>query len=78
MWSAALPPQTIYLGPGDHRELVFDNLKQPELTIAKGHVDDGQDPGYRVPIIRSTTITAAMLRTGKDGTVTFWRTSGSL
>ena len=31
---AAEPTQTIWLGPGDNRQLIFDNLKQPQLTIA--------------------------------------------
>ncbi len=30
------PTQTIYLAPGEDRELIFDNLKQPLLTIAQG------------------------------------------
>ena len=29
------PMQTIYLGPGENRELIFDNLKQPVLKISK-------------------------------------------
>ena len=29
------PTQTIYLGPGENRELIFDNLKQPVLKISK-------------------------------------------
>ena len=29
------PSQTIYLGPGEERELIFDNLKQPLLKITK-------------------------------------------
>ena len=29
------PSQTIYLGPGEDRELIFDNLKQPVLKISK-------------------------------------------
>ena len=29
------PSQTIYLGPGENRELIFDNLKQPVLKISK-------------------------------------------
>ncbi len=33
------PMQTIYLGPGEERELIFDNLKQPLLTIAKLDAD---------------------------------------
>ena len=32
---AAEPTQTIWLGPGDDQQLIFDNLKQPQLTIAK-------------------------------------------
>lgn len=32
--------QTIYLGPGDDQQLVFENLKQPQLTISKIDVDD--------------------------------------
>ncbi len=33
------PTQTIYLGPGENRELIFDNLKQPVLKISK--VEEG-------------------------------------
>lgn len=33
------PMQTIYLGPGEEQELIFDNLKQPLLTIAKLDAD---------------------------------------
>ena len=29
------PTQTIWLGAGDSKELVFDNLKQPVLKISK-------------------------------------------
>lgn len=29
------PTQTIYLDPGENRELIFDNLKQPVLKISK-------------------------------------------
>lgn len=38
------PTQTIWLGPGDDQELVFDNLKQPLLTIAKVDAADSTTP----------------------------------
>lgn len=34
------PTQTIWLGPGDEKELIFTNEKQPLLTIAKSDADD--------------------------------------
>lgn len=40
------PTQTIWLGPGDDKELIFTNLKQPLLTIAKS---DADDPTVKVP-----------------------------
>ena len=36
---AAEPTQTIWLGPGDDQTLVFDNLKKPQLKIAKDLCD---------------------------------------
>ena len=41
---AAEPTQTIWLGPGDNKQLIFDNLKQPELTIAKVDAADSTTP----------------------------------
>ena len=41
------PAQTIWLGAGDSKELVFDNLKQPLLKIAK--VEQGTNPAVYVP-----------------------------
>ena len=41
------PTQTIWLGPGDSKELVFDNLKQPLLKISK--VEKGTNPLVYVP-----------------------------
>ena len=38
------PTQTIWLGPGDDKQLAFDNLKQPELTIAKVDAVDTNTP----------------------------------
>ena len=40
------PTQTIWLGPGDEKELVFVNQKQPLLTIAKS---DADDPTVKIP-----------------------------
>ena len=64
------PTQTVYLGPGEERELIFDNLKQPLLTLKK--IDaDSQKP------IPQTVLTVKALdgtyqddwTTGADGTV---------
>ena len=68
---SSTPTQTIYLGPGDSRELVFDNLKQPELTIAKV---DADDPAVKIPdtvfrIIGIDNDHRSDVTTGKDGTV---------
>lgn len=68
---SSTPTQTVYLGPGDSRELVFDNLKQPELTIAKV---DADDPAVKIPntvfrIIGIDNDHRSDVTTGKDGTV---------
>lgn len=68
---SSTPTQTVYLGPGDSRELVFDNLKQPELTIAKV---DADDPSIKIPdtvfrIIGIDNDYRSDVTTGKDGTV---------
>lgn len=47
---AAEPTQTIWLGPGDDQQLIFDNLKQPQLTIAKVDAADST-----TPIVQSIT-----------------------
>lgn len=41
-----VPTQTIWLGPGDEKELIFTNEKQPLLTIAKS---DADDPTVKIP-----------------------------
>ncbi len=38
------PMQTIWLGPGDNQQLIFDNLKQPLLTIRKVDAADSTTP----------------------------------
>lgn len=68
---SSTPTQTVYLGPGDSKELVFDNLKQPELTIAKV---DADDPAVKIPntvfrIIGIDNDYRSDVTTGKDGTV---------
>mgnify|MGYP001136584001 CR=1 FL=1 len=64
------PTQTIWLGAGDDKELIYDNLKQPLLTLRK--IDaDSQTP------IPKTVLTVKALdgtyqddwTTGPDGTV---------
>ncbi len=40
------PTQTIWLGPGDDKELIFTNEKQPQLTITKS---DADDPTVKIP-----------------------------
>ena len=64
------PTQTIWLGAGDDKELIYDNLKQPLLTLRK--IDaDSQTP------IPKTVLTVKALdgtyqddwTTGADGTV---------
>ena len=76
---SSTPTQTIYLGPGDSRELVFDNLKQPELTIAKV---DADDPSVKIPdtvfrIIGIDNDHRSDVTTGKDGTVKLRLVPGS-
>ena len=76
---SSTPTQTIYLGPGDSRELVFDNLKQPELTIAKV---DADDPSIKIPdtvfrIIGIDNDYRSDVTTGKDGTVKLRLVPGS-
>ena len=73
------PTHTVYLGPGDSRELVFDNLKQPELTIAKV---DADDPAVKIPntvfrIIGIDNDHRSDVTTGKDGTVKLRLVPGS-
>ena len=72
------PTQTIYLAPGEDRELIFDNLKQPLLTIAKIDADTND-------VIPSTVFTVKGIdsdyqndvTTGADGTVSLRIAPGS-
>ena len=73
------PIQTVYLGPGEERELIFDNLKQPLLTIAKVDAADSTTP------IPGTTFTIEGIdsdyrndvTTSEDGTVSLRVAPGS-
>ena len=64
------PTQTIYLGPGENRELIFDNLKQPHLTIAKIDADTNDIiPGTVFTIEGVSSDYRHDVTTGADGTV---------
>lgn len=73
------PMQTIWLGPGDDQQLIFNNLKQPLLTIAK---TDADDPTVKIP---GTVFLVEGIdsdyrdewTTGDDGTVTKYVAPGS-
>ena len=68
---AAEPTQTIWLGPGDDKQLIFDNLKQPQLTIAKVDAADSTTPipgtVFRIEGVDSDYLDT--VTTGQDGTV---------
>ena len=74
------PTQTIYLGPGDDKQLIFDNLKQPQITISK--TEKGSDPVVPIP---GTVFTIEGIdsdyrndvTTGADGIVTLRVAPGS-
>ena len=66
-----VPTQTIWLGPGDNKQLVFDNQKQPLITIAKVDAADSTTP---IPdtvfeIIGIDNDYKNDVTTGADGTV---------
>ena len=66
------PTQTIWLEAGDDKELIFDNMKQPLLKIAK--VEKGTNPAVYIP--NTTFVIEGIdsdyrhdVTTGPDGTV---------
>ena len=72
------PIQTIYLGPGDERELIFDNLKQPLLTISKTDADTGAViPGTVFSIEGIDSDYRQDVTTGEDGTAALRVAPGS-
>ena len=63
--------QTIYLGPGDDQNLVFENLKMPRLTVTKIDVEDSKPiPGTVFTVEGIDSDFSADWTTGEDGTVT--------
>lgn len=63
--------QTIYLGPGDDQNLVFENLKMPRLTVTKIDAEDSKPiPGTVFTVEGIDSDFAADWATGADGTVT--------
>ncbi len=66
------PTQIIWLGPGADSQLIFDNLKQPQLTIAKVDADDPDTkiPGTVFTIKGVDSDYQNDVTTGQDGTVT--------
>ena len=63
--------QTIYLGPGDDQNLVFENLKMPRLTVTKIDAEDSKPiPGTVFTVEDIDSDYSADWTTGADGTVT--------
>lgn len=63
--------QTIYLGPGDDQNLVFENLKMPRLTVTKIDAEDSEPiPGTVFTVEGIDSDFSADWTTGADGTVT--------
>ena len=63
--------QTIYLGPGDDQNLVFENLKMPRLTVTKIDTEDSKPiPGTVFTVEGIDSDFSADWTTGADGTVT--------
>lgn len=70
--------QTIYLGPGDDQNLVFENLKMPRLTVTKIDAEDSKPiPGTVFTVEGIDSDFSADWTTGEDGTVTDRVTPGS-
>ena len=63
--------QTIYLGPGNDQNLVFENLKMPQLTVTKIDAEDSKPiPGTVFTVEGIDSDFSADWTTGEDGTVT--------
>ncbi|WP_418482158.1 SpaA isopeptide-forming pilin-related protein, partial [Dysosmobacter sp.] len=70
--------QTIYLGPGDDQNLVFEKLKMPQLTVTKIDAEDSKPiPGTVFTVEGIDSDFSADWTTGADGTVTDRVTPGS-
>jgi len=67
---SSTPTQTIYLGPGDDQNLVFENLKMPQLTVTKIDAEDSKPiPGTVFTVEGIDSDFSADWTTGEDGTV---------
>ena len=63
--------QTIYLGPGDDQNLVFENLKMPRLTVTKIDAENSKPiPGTVFTVEGIDSDFSADWTTGEDGAVT--------
>lgn len=74
------PTQTIWLGPGDDQQLIFENLKKPLLTISKteaGSEDNTPIPGTVFLVEGIDSDYRDEWTTGADGTVSKYVTPGS-
>ena len=70
--------QTIYLGPGDDQNLVFENLKMPRLTVTKIDAENSKPvPGTVFTVEGIDSDFSADWTTGEDGTVTDRAAPGS-
>ena len=65
------PTQTIWLGAGDDQQLIFDNLKQPELTLSKIDADTQKPiPGTVLRVEAIDSDYQDDWTTGADGKIT--------
>ena len=72
------PTQTIWLGPGDEQELIFENLKKPYLTLSKTEVGTGTPiPDTVFSIVGIDSDYQDEWVTGEDGTVSGYIEPGS-
>ena len=72
------PTQTIWLGPGDEQELIFENLKKPYLTLSKTEVGTGTPiPDTVFSIVGIDSDFQDEWVTGEDGTVSGYVEPGS-
>ena len=72
------PTQTIWLGPGDEQQLIFENLKKPYLTLSKTEVGtDTPIPGTVFSIEGIDSDFKDEWVTGADGTVSGYVEPGS-
>ena len=68
------PTQTIWLGPGDEQQLIFENLKKPYLTLSKTEVGtDTPIPGTVFSIEGIDSDFKDEWVTGADGTVSGYK-----